>query len=152
MCPQQRMARHFSLPQRHALSTSIPASRDFGPRACTGNSNQGAWHHHTFRHNQGWHPCRANYGIMTRQRSKQALPRFTASIGNFNVNESWATLSALEPTGSLVRGVHGTGKGEGLWLQLHQLYSGVLEPPRTSTSYRYSFPSYLPVPSQLMGK
>jgi importin-9 len=46
---------------------------------------------------------------------KQALPRPTASIRNYNANQSWAVLSALELTGSLVRGAPETGLGEGFF-------------------------------------
>ena len=46
---------------------------------------------------------------------KQALPRLTASIGSYNANESWAASSALELTGSLVRGAPETGLGEGFF-------------------------------------
>ncbi|KAI0281277.1 ARM repeat-containing protein [Russula aff. rugulosa BPL654] len=46
---------------------------------------------------------------------KQALPRLTASIGNYNANESWAASSALELTGSLTRAAPETGLGEGFF-------------------------------------
>jgi hypothetical protein len=46
---------------------------------------------------------------------KQALPRLTASIGNYNANESWAASSALELTGSLARAAPETGLGEGFF-------------------------------------
>jgi|SRR6266436_1322390 len=46
---------------------------------------------------------------------KQALPRLTTSIGNYNANESWAASSALELTGSLARGAPETGLGEGFF-------------------------------------
>jgi importin-9 len=46
---------------------------------------------------------------------KQALPRLTTSIGNYNANESWAASSALELTGSLARGAPESGLGEGFF-------------------------------------
>jgi hypothetical protein len=46
---------------------------------------------------------------------KQALPRLTASIGNYNANESWAASSALELLGSLARGAPEEGLGEGFF-------------------------------------
>ncbi len=45
----------------------------------------------------------------------QALPRLTASIGNYNVDEWWAASSALELVGSLARGAPETGLGEGFF-------------------------------------
>ena len=46
---------------------------------------------------------------------KVALPRLTASIGNYNANESWVASSALELAGSLARGAPETGLGEGFF-------------------------------------
>jgi importin-9 len=46
---------------------------------------------------------------------KQALPRLTASIGNYNPDEWWAASSALELIGSLARGAPETGLGEGFF-------------------------------------
>lgn len=46
---------------------------------------------------------------------KEALPRLTASIGNYNTNESWVASSALELIGSLARGAPETGLGEGFF-------------------------------------
>ena len=46
---------------------------------------------------------------------KEALPRLTASIGNYNANESWVASSALELAGSLTRGAPETGLGEGFF-------------------------------------
>ena len=46
---------------------------------------------------------------------KEALPRLTTSIGNYNANESWVASSALELTGSLARGAPETGLGKGFF-------------------------------------
>jgi hypothetical protein len=79
---------------------------------------------------------------------EQVLPRFMASTGNYNANELWAASSSLELTGSLRE----ARPKLAFLLRLHQLYSSVLESPRTAMSYRYPFSSYLPVPSQLTQK
>jgi hypothetical protein len=46
---------------------------------------------------------------------KEALPRLTTSIGNYNASESWVASSALELIGSLARGAPETGLGEGFF-------------------------------------
>ena len=46
---------------------------------------------------------------------KEALPRVTTAIGNYNANESWAASSALDLIGSLARGAPDTGLGEGFF-------------------------------------
>ena len=46
---------------------------------------------------------------------KEALPRLTTAIGNYNANESWAASSALDLVGSLARGAPESGLGEGFF-------------------------------------
>ena len=82
---------------------------------------------------------------------EQALPRLTASIGNYNANESWAAASALDLLGSLARGAPETGLGEGFFAAIAPTIFeclGVAE-DRDVLQVQYSFPTYSPVPGPL---
>ena len=78
------------------------------------------------------------------------LVRLMAPIGNYNVNKSWATLLALELTGNLVQDAPKTNIGRVFFAAIVLIIFECLKATEDSDILQDPFPSYLPVPCQLV--
>jgi hypothetical protein len=79
---------------------------------------------------------------------KEVLPRLTASIGNYNSNESWVASSALELIGSLARGAP-TGLCKGIFAAIARTVFDCMRVAEDRDVLHVGICSNSPVPSCL---
>ena len=80
---------------------------------------------------------------------KEALPRLTTSVGNYNANESWVASSALDLIGSLARAAPETGLGEGFFAAIAPNVFDCMRVAEDRDVLHVRIYSFLPVPCGL---